>query len=190
MSNYSFNPLQLALKPLYEQAKSEDELFAKQVQEKESRTEKPKSFGECCEYIMGEAYKYAKDHKQGNFGLAGMDDQGLIGLIKHYYDEDDIKIEKVSGAKAVVQGVPTKKAETKPTKETKPKKEERPKETLTAGLTKMIRPKDEKEAKRESKKQAKAVEVMDMFAGMWDDEEETDTAEVAEVEEDVDDLPM
>ena len=187
MSNYSFNPLQLALKPLYEQAKSEDELFAKQVQEKESRTEKPKSFGECCEYIMGEAYKYAKDHKQGNFGLAGMDDQGLIGLIKHYYDEDDIKIEKIVDAKPVVKATKT---DTKATKETKPKKEERPKETLTAGLTKMIRPKDEKEAKRESKKQAKAVEVMDMFAGMWDDEEETDTAEVAEVEEDVDDLPM
>lgn len=181
MSDYSFNPLQLALKPLYEQAKSEDELFAKQVQEKESRTEKPKSFLECCEYIMGEAYKYAKDHKQGNFALAGMDDQGLIGLIKHYYDEDDIKIEKIVDAKPVVKATKT------DTKATKPKKEERPKETLTAGLTKMIRPKDEKEAKRESKKQAKAVEVMDMFAGMWDDEEETDTAEVAEVE---DDLPM
>lgn len=181
MSNYSFNPLQLALKPLYEQAKAEDELFAKQVQEKESRTEKTKSFTECCEYIMGEAYKYAKDHKQGNFGLAGMDDQGLIGLIKHYYDEDDIKIEKIVDAKPVVKATKT------DTKATKPKKEERPKETLTAGLTKMIRPKDEKEAKRESKKQAKAVEVMDMFAGMWEDEEETDTAEVAEVE---DDLPM
>lgn len=180
MSNYSFNPLQMALKPLYEQAKSEDELFAKQVQEKESRTEKPKSFAECCEYIMGEAYKYAKDHKQGNFGMAGMPDADMIGLIKHYYDEEDIKIEKIVDAKPIVQS-------TTPAPTTKPKKEERPKETLTAGLTKMIRPKDEKEAKRESKKQAKAVEVMDMFAGMWEDEEETDTAEVAEVE---DDLPM
>ena len=188
MSNYSFNPLQLALKPLYEQAKSEDELFAKQVQEKESRTEKPKSFAECCEYIMGEAYKYAKDHKQGNFGLAGMDDQGLIGLIKHYYDEDDIKIEKVSGAKAVVQGVPNKKAETKPTKETKPKKEERPKETLENTHVPMQRPKDEKEAKKESKKQASNVIVMDMFAGMWDDAEEETTTEQAE--EEIDDLPM
>ena len=180
MSDYSFNPLQLALKPLYEQAKSEDELFAKQVQEKESRTEKTKSFAECCEFIMGEAYKYAKDHKQGNFGLAGMDDQGLIGLIKHYYDEDDIKIEKIVDAKPVVKATKT------DTKATKPKKEERPKETLTAGLTKMIRPKDEKEAKRESKKQAKAVEVMDMFAGMWGDDAEAET-ETAEAE---DDLPM
>jgi len=187
MSNYSFNPLQLALKPLYEQAKSEDELFAKQVQEKESRTEKPKSFTECCEYIMGEAYKYAKDHRQGNIGLAGDWADNILGMIKHYYDEDDIKIEKVSDAKAIVQGVPTKKADTKKDKAIKPKKEERPKETLTPGITPMIRPKDEKEAKRESKKQAKAVEVMDMFAGMWEDEEETDTAEVAEVE---DGLPM
>ena len=187
MSNYSFNPLQLALKPLYEQAKSEDELFAKQVQEKESRTEKRKSFTECCEYIMGEAYKYAKDHRHGNMGLAGMDDKGLIGLIKHYYDEDDIKINEVSGAKAIVKGTPTKKDDTKPSKATKPKKEERPKETLTPGITPMVRPKDEKEAKRESKKQAKAVEVLDMFAGLWEDEEETDKEENAEVE---DDLPM
>ena len=186
MSNYSFNPLQLALKPLYEQAKSEDELFAKQVQEKESRTEKPKSFLECCEYIMGEAFQYAKDHKHGNMGLAGMDDKSLIGLIKHYYDEDDIKIQEVSGAKAIVQGTPTPKADTKKDKATKkPKKEERPKETLTPGITPMIRPKDEKEAKRESKKQAESVKVFDMFAGMWDDEEETDTEETAEVEDDM-----
>lgn len=174
MSNYSFNPLQLALKPLYEQAKSEDELFAKQVQEKESRTEKPKSFAECCEYIMGEAYKYAKDHKQGNFGMAGMPDADMIGLIKHYYDEDDIKIEKIVDAKPVVKATKT------DTKATKPKKEERPKEKIAPGLTPMIRPKDEKEAKRESRKQAKAVEVMDMFAGMWEDEEEPETAEAVE----------
>ena len=179
MSNYSFNPLQLALKPLYEQAKSEDELFAKQVQEKESRTEKPKSFAECCEYILGEAFHYAQRHESDNFSLAGCDDAKLKSMIKHYYDEDDIVIRKVRAATLISPSAPA------PT--TKPKKVERPKETLTAGLTKMIRPKDEKEAKRESRKQAKAVEVMDMFAGMWDDEEETNTAEVAEVE---DDLPM
>ena len=188
MSDYSFNPLQLALRPLFEQAKSEDELFAKEVQEKESRTEKPKSFGECCEYIMGEAYKYAKDHRQSNMGLAGMDDKSLIGLIKHYYDEDDIKIEQVSGAKAIVQGAPTKKAETKPAKATKPKKAERPKETLESTHVPMQRPKDEKEAKRESKKQASNVIVMDMFAGMWDDAEEETTTE--QDEEEIDDLPM
>ena len=176
MSDYSFNPLQLALKPLFEQAKAEDELFAKQVQEKESRTEKPKSFAECCEYIMGEAYKYAKDHKQGNFGMAGIPDADMIGLIKHYYDEDDIKIEKMVDAKPIVKTA----APAPTTKPNKPKKEERPKEKIAPGLTPMIRPKDEKEAKRESRKQAKAVEVMDMFAGMWEDEEEPETAEAVE----------
>ena len=171
MSNYSFNPLQMAIKPFYEQAIADDELFAKEVKEKEARTEKPKSFAECCEYIMGEAYKYAKDHKQGNFGFAGCEDAQIVSMIKHYYDEDDIKIEKIADAKLVVK--------TKPAP--KPKKEERPKETLENTHIPMQRPKDEKEAKRESKKQAKAVEVMDMFAGMWGDDAGTETE---------DDLPM
>ena len=196
MSDYSFNPLQLALKPLFEQAKSEDELFAKEVQEKESRTEKPKSFTECCEYIMGEAYKYAKDHRQSNMGLAGCEDSQIISMIKHYYDEEDIVIEQVSGAKAIVQGVPTKKAETKPTKATKPtkpskpKKEERPKETLENTHVPMQRPKDEKEAKKESKKQASNVIVMDMFAGMWDDDDAEEETTTEQAEEEIDDLPM
>ena len=180
MSNYSFNPLQMAIKPFYEQAIAEDELFAKEVKEKEARTEKPKSLAECCEYIMGEAYKYAKDHKQGNFGLAGCEDAQIVSMIKHYYDEDDIKIEKIADAKPVVKTTPATKTESKP------KKEERPKETLENTHIPMQRPKDEKEAKRESKKQAKAVEVMDMFAGMWGDDAEAET-ETAETE---DDLPM
>ena len=175
MSNYSFNPLQMAIKPLYEKAIADDELFAKEVKEKEARTEKPKSFAECCEYIMGEAYKYAKDHKQGNFGLAGCEDAQIVSMIKHYYDEDDIKIEKIADAKPVVKTTPATKTESKP------KKEERPKETLDNTHIPMQRPKDEKEAKRESKKQAKAVEVMDMFAGMWGDDAEAETE---------DDLPM
>ena len=168
MSNYSFNPLQMAIKPFYEQAIAEDELFAKEVKEKEARTEKPKSLAECCEYIMGEAYKYAKDHKQGNFGLAGCEDAQIVSMIKHYYDEDDIKIEKIADAKPVVKTTPATKTDSKP------KKEERPKETLENTHIPMQRPKDEKEAKRESKKQAKAVEVMDMFAGMWGDDAEDD----------------
>ena len=169
MSNYSFNPLQLALKPLYEQAKSEDELFAKQVQEKESRTEKPKSFAECCEYIMGEAYKYAKDHKQGNFGMAGMPDADMIGLIKHYYDEDDIKIEKIVDAKPMVSTTPA----TKPTP--KPK---RPKETLENTHVPMVRPTSTRDAKKGSKEQADNVVQMDIWGMLAGEEEEPETAEV------------
>ena len=189
MSNYSFNPLQLALKPLYEQAKAEDELFAKQVQEKESRTEKTKSFAECCDYILGETCEYAKNHpisQKGNtaLGMAGGLDSELVSMIKHYYDEDDIKIRDI-GANVT----PIVKTTDKPTTETKPKKkEERPKETLENTHVPMQRPKDEKESKKESKKQASNVIVMDMFAGMWDDAEEENTTEQAE--EEIDDLPM
>lgn len=178
MSNYSFNPLQLALKPLYEQAKAEDELFAKQVQEKESRTEKPKSFTECCEYILGEAYKYAKDHRQGDIGLAGDWADNILGMIKHYYDEDDIKIEKVSDAKAIVQGVPTKIADTKKDKATKPKKVERPKETLENTHVPMVRPTSGRDAKKGSKEQADNVIQMDIWGMLAGKEEEPETAEV------------
>lgn len=104
MSNYSFNPLYMALKHLYEQAKQEDALFAQEVAEKESRTDNPKSLKECADYIMGEAYDYAANHKNGNFGLAGCDDDQIKQMIKHYYDEDNITIKKVgSSAKASVK---------------------------------------------------------------------------------------
>lgn len=181
MSNFTFNPLQMAIKPLYKQAMAEDALFAAQVREKESRTEKPKSLAECCEYIMGEAYEYAANHKNGNFGLAGMSDTDMMGLIKHYYDEDDIKIKKVgAGTKSSV-------ATTK--KEAKPKKPERPKETLEDTHIPMIRPESVSQAKRESKKQAKAVEVLDMFAGMWDEDEDDTPADTPEIAEELEDMP-
>lgn len=108
-TTFSFNPLQMAIRPLYEKAKAEDELFAQRVQEAESRTEKPKSLAECCDYIMGEAYKYASEHKDGNFGLAGCSDEQMVGMIKHYYFEDDIVINKVG--KASVKMAVTKPAE-------------------------------------------------------------------------------
>lgn len=186
MSDFTFNPLQMAIRPFYEKAIAEDELFAREVKEKEARTEKPKSLAECAEYIMGEAYAYAKEHKQGNFGLAGCDDAQIVQMIKHYYDEDDIKINKVgAGTKAEVKT--TAKADTKASakvkqEQKKPKKQERPKETLEDTHIPMTRPKDAKEAKKVSRQQAKQVDVMDMFAGMW----ETEEAEVAEV---VDDMP-
>ena len=89
--------MQLALKPLLDQAIATDELFAQEVKDKESRKEKAKSFAECCEYIYGEAYKYAKEHKDGNMGMAFASENDIIAMIKHYYDEDEIKIEKVGG---------------------------------------------------------------------------------------------
>lgn len=184
MSNFQFNPLQMAIRPFYEQAIAEDELFAREVKEKEARTEKPKSLAECCEYIMGEAYKYASEHKMGNFGLAGCEDSQITAMIKHYYDEDDIKIHKFgSSAKASVKTTGDSKATKKAQEqEKKAKKPIRPKETLNCVNVPMIRPVSKRDAKKGSREQAKQVDVMDMFAGMW----ETEEAEVAEV---VDDIP-
>ena len=170
-NNISFNPLAWAIRPLYEKAIAEDALFAKEVKEKEGRKEKPKSLAECADYIYGEAYEWASNHRQGNMGFAGLPDSEVENLIKHYYDEDDIVIRKVENAvgKVASGNAPA-----------KPKKAERPKETLEETRVPMVRPKDANEAKRESKKQAKAVEVPDMFAGMWDE---------PETKEDEDDLP-
>ena len=95
MSNPFFNPLQMALMPLFKQAQAEDAEFANEVNEKSNRAENPKSWQQCCEYVLGEAYNYAKEHKDGNVAVAGCDDATLTSMIKHYYDEDNIKINKL-----------------------------------------------------------------------------------------------
>lgn len=53
---------------------------------------KNKSVEECCEYIIGEAFKKAKDNKQGNtMSWCGINNDPIISLIVHYYQEDDVK---------------------------------------------------------------------------------------------------
>lgn len=187
---FSFNPLVMAIKPFYEKAMAEDELFAKEVREKESRKEKPKSLAECADYIMGEAYKYAKAHQQGGFGLAGFPDEEMPNLIKHYYDEDDIKIHKFNDAKPVVSTTPAKSAKKtaekpKPvknvlditkaivsaTKDDTGKRREKKKDSLKAGFVPMERPATLKDAKKGSREQAKSVETIDMFADFFASED-------------------
>ena len=50
--------------------------------------EEGKNIDECCSYIMGEA------KKRGN--AVCMSDEEVFGLVIHYYDEDDIKVNKIS----------------------------------------------------------------------------------------------
>jgi len=52
-----------------------------------------KSIDECCRYILGEA------RKRGT--AVAMSDSEVFGLAVHYYDEKDIKIEKVSAGCSV-----------------------------------------------------------------------------------------
>lgn len=188
----SFNPLVMAIKPFYDKLIAEDEIFANVVRERESRKEKPKSLAECAEYIMSEAYNYAKSHRNGNFGMAGFPDEDMYRLIRHYYDEEFLEVHKVTNAKAVVSAVPTPKSPAKVEKKEKPvknvvditkaivsatktedgKKKGKAKENLNAGFIPMERPETLKDAKKTSRQQAKSVETIDMFADFFANTEE------------------
>lgn len=77
-SNESFKQ---AIKAYLDKRAEEDSLFApKYANEK-------KSIDECCSYIMGEAWK------RGN--AVAISDEEVYGMAVHYYDEDDIKINRL-----------------------------------------------------------------------------------------------
>lgn len=62
-----------------------------------------KSLKEMYEYIMGEMYnKYVKENGMQTGGCTQRDED-IYSLAVHYYDEDDIKIEKIKNA-VVKQG--------------------------------------------------------------------------------------
>ena len=75
------NPLKEAIQSYLEERAKADELFAVAYKKKN------KSIDECCTYIMGEA------KKRGN--AVCMSDDEVFGLAVHYYDEDNIKINKL-----------------------------------------------------------------------------------------------
>lgn len=62
----------------------EDSLFA------ETYKKANKSIKECCKYIYSQARKLAK-----NGNAVGVDESTVYGWAVHYYDEDDIKVDKV-----------------------------------------------------------------------------------------------
>lgn len=78
------NSFQDTIKSYLDERAKTDDLFAK-VYAKSN-----KSLKECCDYIMGEA------KKRGN--AVAMTDDEVFGLAVHYYDEDNIKVNKVSGS--------------------------------------------------------------------------------------------
>lgn len=78
MENNSFKE---AIKSYLDERAKTDELFAK------AYAKENKSIDECCSYILGEA------KKRGN--AVAMTDNEVFGMAVHYYDEDDIKVEKI-----------------------------------------------------------------------------------------------
>jgi len=186
-TGFSFNPLVIAIKPFYDKLIAEDEIFAEIVKERESREKKPKSLAECADYIMSEAYNYAKSHKQGNFGLAGFPDEEMPQLIRHYYDEEFLEVQKITDAKAsfTTSTTPAKTEKKGKEKPVQPKnvlditkaivsstgeksgKKAKKKDSLSAGFVPMERPDTEKDAKKGSRQQAKSIVQMDMFADFF-----------------------
>ena len=73
------------IKSYLEERSKADELFSK------SFTKPNKSITECCSYIMGEA------KKQGN--AVAMTNEEVYNLAVHYYDEDNLKVNKVYNAR-------------------------------------------------------------------------------------------
>lgn len=92
------NPLKEAIQSYLDERAKVDELFAVAYKKKN------KSIDECCTYIMGEA------KKRGN--AVCMSDDEVFGLAVHYYDEDNIKINKLPANVKASASVP----ETKPVK--------------------------------------------------------------------------
>ena len=70
-----------------EQRVAEDPLFAPKFENSK------KNIDECCRYILGEA------RKRGTSVV--MSDAEVFGMAVHYYDEENIKIEKVSACCSV-----------------------------------------------------------------------------------------
>ena len=86
-NNKELNPFELAIKSYLDKRAESDELFAK-AYAKES-----KSIERCCLYIIGEAQKNAFDTKKGK--VAAIPDDEVYGMAVHYYDEDDMEIDRI-----------------------------------------------------------------------------------------------
>lgn len=79
-------PFESAIKEYLDARAKEDVKFA------EKYSNEKKSIEECCSFILGEMRKKAKS------GMYGATDAEVFGLAVHYYDEEDIKVEKKTAA--------------------------------------------------------------------------------------------
>lgn len=93
MENTSFKN---TIKSYLDERAKIDELFAN------SYAKKNKNIDECCSYIMGEA------KKRGN--AVAISDAEVFGMAVHYYDEDDIKVNKLPANTRTSVSAPVSKA--------------------------------------------------------------------------------
>ena len=90
------NPFQKFIKAYLDKKAANDEIFAKNY------AKPKKSIERCCAYIITEMAKKAFEVKgQGRMAIccgmdADLDKSDVINFAVHYYDEDDLAIDKVS----------------------------------------------------------------------------------------------
>ena len=129
---------------LDERAKN-DELFAK------AYAKPNKSIDECYKYILGEA------RKKGT--AVGMGHEEVYGLAVHYYDEDNIKINPVSG---YVQASASDDDETKEVKLTAEEEKQAREEAIHRLAEEQYR-KMKKRPQRARKEENESVQQMSLF---------------------------
>lgn len=90
-ANKKLNSFEEIIKAYLDKRASEDELFAK------AYAKKSKSIERCCLYLISEAQKKSFDANKGK--ISALPDAEVYGMAVHYYDEDDMEIDKVSDEK-------------------------------------------------------------------------------------------
>ena len=139
MENKTFKE---AIKSYLDERAGTDELFAK------SYAKENKNLDECCSYIMGEA------RKRGN--AVAMSDTEVFGLAVHYYDEDDIKVNKLPAAARAVASASSQSV--KLTEEDKKRAREEAVKRLTEEQYVLLKKKPSR-----SKKEVTEVQQMSLF---------------------------
>jgi hypothetical protein len=139
MENKTFKE---AIKSYLDERAGTDELFAK------SYAKENKNLDECCSYIMGEAKKL------GN--AVCISDNEVFGMAVHYYDEDDIKVNKLPAAARAVASASSQSV--KLTEEDKKKAREEAIKRLTEEQYVLLKKKPLR-----GKKEAMEVQQMSLF---------------------------
>ncbi len=108
------NSFQDTIKAYLDKRAEEDSLFAV------TYAKENKNIKDCCSYITSQAKKQASN------GCAAISDDVVFDWAVHYYDEDDIKVEKTSNMRVSVNNSAPKTEEKKETSKAKirPKKKE------------------------------------------------------------------
>ncbi len=107
------NSVKDAVKAYLDKRAKEDPLFAV------TYAKENKSFDECFSYVMGEMLKASTSVYQGVKGCH-MDDDVVFGMAVHYYDEDDIKVNKLPANVKATASISTDKPKAKKEKAPEP----------------------------------------------------------------------